>query len=268
MTVRTKLTVAYLGAGFAGWQRQPRQRTVQGELEHRLKTVVGGERLAIVGAGRTDAGVHATAQVAHVDLPAAIPLKILPEILNAGLGEDLRVRSAVRPPAGFHARISAVGKHYVYRMSWRPTGLPWTGLRTAVVPEPSRLDVVFEACRRLRGRHDWASFTVPEVAARPTVRNLYRVEPRHRRGGLEIHFLGEGFLRYQVRRMVGALLEIGHGRLTVSELGRLLDTPSPGAPLPTAEAKGLSLERVYYRSTPRLRSPSSIETAGEAPPLW
>jgi tRNA pseudouridine38-40 synthase len=250
MSGRTKLTVAYLGTGFSGWQRQDQVRTVQGELERGLARLTGGAPVAVVGAGRTDAGVHAAAQVAHVDLPVAVPRSELPRILNARLAPDLRVRAAVAVGDGFHARRDAHFKHYAYRIAWRAPELPWLGLRTAVLPEvtePRRLE---EACRLLPGRRDWASFTVPEAARRGTVRTLFRLELEWRRVGVELHFFGEGFLRYQVRRTVGALLEVGRGRMAVEKLIELVNTPSPGAALPTAPARGLTLESVSYRQSP------------------
>jgi tRNA pseudouridine38-40 synthase len=177
MGTRAKLTVAYLGRGFCGWQRQPEDRTVQGELERALRRLTGGRRTSVVGAGRTDAGVHAAAQVAHVDLPEAFPLEALPRALNARLERDLRVRAARRVADGFHARKDATGKLYVYRIRWRDPGLPWLGLRSAVVPPIDDPDALVSACRRLTGRHDWSSFTVPEVARRGAVRSVHRVEP-------------------------------------------------------------------------------------------
>lgn len=252
MVVRTKLTVAYIGGGFSGWQRQDRGRTVQGELESVLTKLFGPRRVVVVGAGRTDAGVHAAAQVAHVDLPDKIPPAVLPRLINARLADDMRVRSAVRAADGFHAIASALGKHYVYRLRWREPDLPWQGLRSAVLPRPSDPEVLVHACQQLPGRRDWASFSVPYAANRSTVRTIFRVEPRWRRSGLEIHVFGEGFLRHQVRRMVGALLDVGQGKLTEGDLVDLLESPSPGAPLFTAPARGLTLERVYYRASPGL----------------
>lgn len=263
MGARTKLTVSYLGGGFSGWQRQNDARTVQGELERCLARLSGGDRVAIVGAGRTDAGVHARAQTAHFDLRSAIPAEVLPRIMNAALPSDLRVRAATTVADSFHARKSAVGKHYAYRASWREPELPWLGLRTAVVPAPRHLFAIENACRLLPGRRDWASFTVPEVAQRSSVRTVFGVDMVPRRSGLELHFFGEGFLRYQVRRMVGALLEVGRGRMSLPELENLLHHPRPGAPLPTAPATGLTLERVYYRRSPRLVFPTIGEPPGE-----
>jgi tRNA pseudouridine38-40 synthase len=255
MVARTKLTVAYLGGGFSGWQRQDRGRTVQGELESSLTKLFGPQRIVVVGAGRTDAGVHASAQVAHVDLPDVIPSEVLPRLLNARLSNDVRVRSSTRAASGFHAISSALGKHYTYRISWSEPDLPWQGLRSVVLPPPSDPALFAEACRQLPGRRDWASFTVPHTDGRSTVRTIYRVQPVWRRSGLDLHVFGEGFLRYQVRRMVGALLDVGRGKLTIKDIEDLLESPTPGAPLYTAPARGLSLERVYYRASPRLSTP-------------
>jgi tRNA pseudouridine38-40 synthase len=252
MTRRTKLTVAYLGGGFSGWQHQDRVRTVQGELERSIRRLTDGRRSAVVGAGRTDAGVHAAAQVAHVDLPDGIPSSALPRLLNTRLDSDLRVRAARSVPDDFHARKSALGKHYAYRIRWRQPELPWIGLRSAVLPRVEDPEGLAEACRRLPGRRDWSSFTVPEVARRGAVRTVHRVELLWRRSGLELHVVGEGFLRYQVRRMVGVLLEVGRGRRSAEGLLHLLETPTPGASLPTAPAVGLTLERVFYRASSRL----------------
>lgn len=248
MTTRTKLTIAYLGGPFHGWQRQPDRRTVQGELERALTAMTAGLEAAVVGAGRTDAGVHAAGQVAHVDLPAPIPPDGLVRGLNGLLPEEIRVLSAVAVSAAFHARKSARGKLYCYRVRWRPSRLPWNEVRTAVLPAISARSALASATALLVGRHDFGSFTVPEAATEPAVRRLFRIDIAPRRAGVDLRFVGDGFLRYQVRRMVGALLEVGRGRLGESELRQLLEQPRPGAPLPTAPARGLTLERVYYRS--------------------
>lgn len=268
MVARTKLTVAYLGGGFSGWQRQDRVRTVQGDLEASLQKLFGPQRIVVVGAGRTDAGVHATAQAAHVDLPDGIPPAVLPRLLNARLADDVRVRSATRPADGFHAISSALGKHYAYRIRWSEPDLPWQDLRWTVLPRPGDLKLLESACKQLPGRRDWASFTVPYSVNRSTVRTIYRVQPMWRRSGLEIHVFGEGFLRYQVRRMVGALLDVCHGRLTTGDLADLLESPSPGAPLYTAPARGLTLERVYYRASPGLTMNPGMNSKQMGPSPW
>jgi tRNA pseudouridine38-40 synthase len=252
MGSRIKLTVSYLGTGFHGWQRQLQQRTIQGELEASLQKLAGGTSITAISAGRTDAGVHAAGQVAHADLPSVIPPESLFRALNHSLPSDVRVRGVRQIHGGFHARRDAVAKHYVYRARWRTPTLPWLGLRTATFPRITDAVALDRASVLLRGAHDMASFTVPEVAARPTVRTLHRVWLRPHSNGVDFHFVGDGFLRYQVRRMVGALLAVGRADMTLEQLRILLDRPLPGAPIMTTPARGLTLEKVYYRRVPSL----------------
>lgn len=247
MEHRIKLTVAYLGTRLHGWQRQPSQRTVQGELERALAAMTGGIAATFVGAGRTDTGVHAAGQVAHIDLPVVIPPEGLQKGLNQHLPIDIRVRAVRRVRKGFHARRSAHGKLYRYRVRWREPTLPWVGLRAAVMGTISHQAELATAVRLLPGRRDMASFTVPDGIVGPTIRTLFDVRCRLGSSGVDLEFLGDGFLRYQVRRMVGALLEVARGQLTLAEFQQLLDRPRAGIALPTAPACGLTLERVYYR---------------------
>ncbi len=258
MSQRLKLVIAYFGRGFHGWQRQPKQRTVQGELERALRKFSGECTPVVAGAGRTDTGVHAAGQVAHVDLISPIPADAITRGLNARLPPEIRVRSAVAVGPTFDARKSALGKLYVYRARWRPTELPWHDLRAASIHEIKDPDALLAAARLYVGRHDWASFTVPNPERVQTQRKIYRVDLRWGRRGIDVYCVGEGFLRYQVRRMVGLLLEIGSGRRDPDEVSALLDDPHPGAPIKTAPAAGLCLERVYYRRAPAL-TPSMEE---------
>ena len=253
MVSRMKLVVAYFGRPFHGWQRQPGQRTVQGELERALSALIDGRATTVSGAGRTDAGVHAAGQVAHIDLPSAIPPDGLKRGLNGILPPEIRVLSARAVSADFHARRNARGKLYVYRGVWHAPTLPWNEPLAAVLKPIEDLSSLADAVGLFRGRHDWASFTVPDPETSSTVRTLFEIRFRARRNGFELAFLGEGFLRYQVRRMVGALLEVGRGRRSIDQLRGLLENPIPGAPLQTAPAAGLTLERVYYRETPAMK---------------
>lgn len=251
MERRIKLTVAYLGTPFSGWQRQPGQRTIQGELESALARVTGAERTPITGAGRTDAGVHARGQTAHLDLPHGLPVKRLAAVLNAALPPEIRVRRAVEVGPEFHARRSARAKLYAYRIGWGRPALPWADLRRTHLAPPLDLEALEDGLRLLVGRRDMASFTVPDPAQGPTVRTLLDAWSTSSESRLTLHFLGSGFLRYQVRRMVGFLMEMSWRRETVETMRGLLSRPTPGAPLWTAPARGLTLEKVYYRE-PRL----------------
>jgi tRNA pseudouridine38-40 synthase len=247
MTQRAKIVIAYLGDSFHGWQRQPGHRTIQGELEAALAVLTGADSITVVGAGRTDAGVHAAGQVAHADLPSPIPAAGLVRGLNGLLPRQIRVRQATPVGARFHARKSSTGKRYVYRVRWHASPYPWRQLRAAVLPETSHISQLSRIASCLQGRHDWASFTVTDPATASTVRTVHRVEIRRRRDGIDFDLRGEGFLRYQVRRMVGALLEVAGGHRDTEWLRDLLVEPRPGARIRTAPAGGLTLEHVYYR---------------------
>jgi len=266
MVLRTKLVIAYLGTPFHGWQRQRGQRTVQGELERALSKCVGGARIAVMGAGRTDAGVHAAGQVAHCDLPAPIPPAGLVRAVNAVLPSEIRVRAARPVNPSFHAQKSALGKLYTYRLRWSERDLPWLDLRSETVGEIPDMESFSRALSLLKGTRDWASFTVPDPGPQSTVRTVFRALMRVRRNGVDLEFVGSGFLRYQVRRMVGAVLEIGRQQRSLESLVRLLNCPTPGAPIRTAPAGGLSLEKVFYRRTSVLsRRPRSL--AQDAAPV-
>jgi tRNA pseudouridine38-40 synthase len=247
MVFRMKLVIAYLGTPFHGWQRQRGQRTVQGELERALSKCVGGTRICVAGAGRTDSGVHAAGQTAHCDLPGRIPPERLVSSLNAILPREIRLRSARPVGDSFHAQKSALGKLYIYRLRWREPLLPWLDLRSAAVAPVADIEATVTALSLLQGTRDWASFTVPDPGPQSTIRTLYEARLIPRRFGAELRFIGDGFLRYQVRRMVGAVLEVGRGRRDLDSLRRLLDHPTPGASIHTAPAAGLCLEKVYYR---------------------
>jgi len=257
MTIRMKLIVAYHGRPFHGWQRQKGQRTVQGELERALGAVTGFGSMSVTGAGRTDAGVHSAGQTAHCDLPVAIPPDALVRALNGILPPEIRVRSARRAPTSFHARKSARGKLYTYRARWQAPSLPWADPLSAQVTRITDHEIFERAVRLLVGRHDWASFTVANPERESTVRTVSRVSCRPRRSGVDLHFVGDGFLRYQVRRMVGAALEVGQGRRRLEDLQALIEHPQPGAPIQTAPAAGLTLHHVFYRRTAVL-DPDSV----------
>ena len=250
MTTRYRLTIAYLGTRYCGWQRQRSAPTVQAEVERAVSRIIGAADATVVGSGRTDAGVHAAAQVAHVDLPHEIPAEGLAKALNGALPDDIRIRAAAVVHSSFHARFSAAAKHYAYRARWShtPSLAPWSEARRARVREITDQRAVEECVASCVGRHDWASFTVARPETGSTKRRLYDLRIHFERGGFRLDAFGEGFLRYQVRRMTGALLEVGWARRDSSWFVDLVRDPRPGAPVCTAAARGLTLEHVYYRA--------------------
>jgi tRNA pseudouridine38-40 synthase len=260
-----KLVIAYDGRPFHGWQQQREHTTIQGEIERALAGLFQGRRIPVIGAGRTDAGVHAAGQVAHIDPPGPIPAEALVRGLNSRLTPEIRILSARTVDPSFHARKSALGKRYTYRARWHAPTPPWRFGRAATIRPVSDLSTMQSALDLFVGRCDWASFTVPDPGPESTVRTIFSVRTRLLRGGFDLEFIGEGFLRYQVRRMVGALLEVAHGDRSLTGFEDLIVSPQPGAQIRTAEAHGLSLEHVYYRACPAV---TNQEPAGIEQTLW
>lgn len=245
--MRLKLEIAYLGTFFEGWQVQaPRgggekPRTVQAELEISLNGVFGGADVRVHGAGRTDSGVHADAQVAHADLPAgapSIPFDGMRRALNSRLPWDVRVLSASEASPDFHARYWASGKVYVYRLRRGDILLPHGGLVEALAGEPLDVGAMRAAAERLVGTRDFAPFSITGSDPGTTVRTLRRLDVEEDGSLLVITAEGDGFLRGMVRRLVGTLRDAGRGYIRPAEA---LERPGP-----TAEARGLTLARVLY----------------------
>jgi tRNA pseudouridine38-40 synthase len=245
---RLALRLAYLGAPFAGWQVQRGQRTVQGELERALVRLFG-QPIRAVGASRTDAGVHAAGQVAHADVPAHIPPAGVHAALNTMLPPEVRVLRVWRVSPSFHARRSAVAKSYRYRLAWGAPLPPWEALRRCLVLGPLDLDQMRRAAAWLTGSHDFAAFACSGHAGsgpRGTVRTLHRLDLRRRGRRVDILVEGDAFLRAMVRRMVGALVEVGRSARPTAWIETLLADPAGLPPAPTAPAHGLTLEKVSY----------------------
>ena len=255
---RTRLDIAYLGSGFEGWQAQVRDGsavvpTIQGEIEGALEAVYG-HPIRVHGAGRTDAGVHATGQVAHFDLPEdapAIPPTGLRAAMNGKLPAAIRVIEVYSAPSSFHARRSAVSKTYLYRFRRGAFLPPHEGLVEALVREPLDVDAMRNAAARLVGRRDFLPFSVLGSDVATTVRTLFRLDVEESGPRLTITAVGDGFLRGMVRRLAGTLREVGRGRTSPDAV-----LSSPG---PTAEARGLTLAAVVY---PEPFPPSGPGAAG------
>jgi tRNA pseudouridine38-40 synthase len=244
--VRTRLDLAYLGTRFEGWQVQdagregPAPRTVQGELERALAEIHGAPVRAH-GAGRTDAGVHADGQVAHFDEPEAgprVPPHGILRALNTKLPEDVRILGASEAAPDFHARFSAEGKVYEYRLRRGEVLHPHRGLVEALAREPLDVARMREAARLLTGTRDFGPFSLTGSPRSTTVRTLLRLEIEEEGSLLVITLQGDGFLRGMARRLVGTLREVGRGAVRPED--------APSTPGPTAEARGLTLKRVLY----------------------
>jgi tRNA pseudouridine38-40 synthase len=251
-----KLTLAYDGTDFAGWQRQARERTVQAVLEDALAPIDKGP-VTVFGAGRTDAGVHAAGQVASFQLQSAIPREELQRALNGTLPEDVRVLSAEEARTGFNARFDARTKTYHYAI-WNGAATPPSLRRYAWhVPQPIDLSATGDAAAALVGEHDFAAFQAAGSDVRTTVRrilsssvhevdvtNLVRPGPGGRL--LRYEVTGTGFLRHMVRNIAGTLADIGRGRRAPAEITAILQSRDRARASATAPPQGLVLWQVDY----------------------
>ena len=241
------LTIAYDGTDYGGWQRQVDRVTVQQRIEEAFATIFG-ERVVVEGAGRTDAGVHALAQAAHVVLPRPFDVGQLLPALNANLPDDIAVRAVRSAPDGFHARFCAVGKRYVYRCvvgRLRPA----LGRRYFHwVRRPLDLAAMRGAGRALVGRHDFAAFATNPGYTRKhgTVRTLQHLRLVERHRGFDLAVQGDGFLYNMVRAIAGTLIDVGTGRLRQDDVAAILQSRDRRQGGPVAPACGLYLARVLY----------------------
>ena len=269
-----KITIAYDGTGFVGWQRQPQGASVQGALEESLARLQGAP-VTLIGAGRTDAGVHAAGQVASAVVNLRHDVQTLRRALNATLPDAIRVLEVADAPAAFHARFSALSKTYHYRITNGPVASPFARYWTWHVPWTLDVAAMQRAADHLAGEHDFASFQSVGSDLATTVRRLHvsrlvddgpaadgrlGVDGKGRAPGpgafpnppcpgrlLVYEARGTGFLRHMVRAIVGTLVEVGSGRLTTEDVTRLLERPDRTGAGPTAPARGLCLAEVEYR---------------------
>jgi tRNA pseudouridine38-40 synthase len=246
---RLALLVAYRGDAFHGFQRQAGSMTVQEALEDAW-SAVAGEAVVMHGSGRTDAGVHAWGQVVHFSTWSALPAERARDALNAYLPEAAVVRASAEVGADFHARASAVAKHYVYRLLVSPTR-PVLGQDFAHwVRGPLDLPAMRAAAARLRGRHDFRAFAAAGRPVRDATRTLTDLRFTATRGGLLLHARGDGFLYRMVRNLAGTLLEVGRGRRAPEWAAAVLASCDRRRAGPTAPPQGLCLWRVRYASDP------------------
>ena len=260
-----KLLVAYDGTDFVGWQRQADGTSVQGLLEHALG-LLAGEPVTVVGAGRTDAGVHATGQVAGVRLRSALAPGEVRRAVNAHLPPAIRVLRVDEADRQFHARFQAQAKTYEYRILNGPVVSPFAHRYVWHYAGPLDVARMTEAARALEGQHDFACFQSTGGGARTSVRRVFESlvtvreadsdaaalpEPSLEESRLIVYRVtGDGFLRHMVRAVVGTLVEIGRGAADVPLVSDLLAGRDRGAAGPTAPARGLCLAAVSYPDGP------------------
>jgi tRNA pseudouridine38-40 synthase len=246
MCPQFRLVLEYDGAAFEGWQVQPGRPTVQGALETAIARITGA-RVRVVGAGRTDTGVHAEGQVASARIETALDPRRLRLALNGVLPESVAVVAAAFAPDAFHARRDARGKRYRYSIWNGPNRSPLRLARSWCLQRPLDVGAIREAAAAFVGCHDFASFQTAGSNVRTTERTLERLEVQGEAGGaLVLGFEGSGFLRHMVRNLTGTLVEVGSGRRRPDEMAALLACRDRRRAGRTAPACGLTLEWVRY----------------------
>ncbi len=257
---RFKLTIEYAGTRYSGWQKQKNARTIQGEIERAVAELTRDKTFEFYGSGRTDAGVHALRQVAHLDLRKALPAETIRRGLNDALPADIHILAVDSVPHRFHARHSAVARSYVYQVSRRRSAFakPFVWW----VREPLDVGRMTLAAGRLTGMHDFQAFSDDDPDEKSTEVLVEDVTVADAGDLILIRVAGSHFIWKMVRRMVGVLVEIGKGEMAVEAIDALLtqarrtsgpQDPSAG-PTPaelTAPSSGLFLERVFYEGDAR-----------------
>lgn len=250
---RYKLTLEYAGTRYSGWQIQANAKTVQGELHRAIREATGAREFELQGSGRTDAGVHALQQVAHLELGRPVQLESFRRAVNDNLPADINLLAVKAVPHKFHARHDAQARSYLYQVSRRRAAFAkpfvWW-VKDDLALEPMR-----EAASRLVGLHDFRSFTdsdPDEVSTKVFVETI----DLHEDGSLILfRVAGSHFVWKMVRRVVGVLVEVGRGGLTPDDVEGFLEQPSPVPARLTAPASGLFLERVVYAGDPKQAPP-------------
>jgi len=251
--VRYRARVEYDGTDFAGFQVQPGARTVQGELEAALTRISGGSRVRVAAAGRTDAGVHATGQVIAFTDPKGRSATELARALDALLPGDVAIREVRRVPAGFNPRYAARYREYRYTV-WNGPRSPLRERFALGVRDPLDTAAMERAGSVLVGRHDFSAFG---VAHRQPVRIVHSIRVRRNGALVTIDVAADAFLGQMVRRMVAALLEVGHGRTTEEAVTAALASRRPAFNGAVAPAKGLCLRRVVLGSSRSRTAPAN-----------
>jgi tRNA pseudouridine38-40 synthase len=243
---RYKLTVEYDGRPFAGWQIQADQLTVQGLLTSAVEAL-SGDKTLVQGAGRTDAGVHARAQIAHVDLSRDWDTDTIRDALNAHLRpHPIAILAAERAADDFNARTSAIRRHYLYRIINRRADLTLEAGRAWRVPRPLDAAAMHKAAQRLTGKHDFTTFRSTECQAKSPVKTLDILKVERSGEDVYVTAVARSFLHNQVRSMVGSLVPVGEGKWSADDLTKALDARDRAACGTVAPPDGLYLIKVEY----------------------
>ena len=247
--MKLKLTIEYAGTRYSGWQIQKNARTIQGEIERALREATGARDFELYGSGRTDAGVHALAQVAHLDIHMQLPLETLRRRVNDALPSDIVIVAVEQVRHRFHARHDAIGRSYLYHVTRRRTAFA----KPFVWWVKEDLDVarMRDAASRFVGFHDFGAFSDDDPTEKSTQVLVETLDIHEDEDLILFHIEGSHFIWKMVRRIVGVIVDVGRGSMTADQAAALLASSSEVAARLTAPASGLFLERVYYEGDPR-----------------
>lgn len=242
---RVKLVVAYDGTAYHGWQLQPGAPTIEGELNRALSELLG-EKITVIGASRTDSGVHALCNVAVFDTDSPIPGEKISYALNQRLPEDIRVQSSEETAADFHPRHCNSRKTYEYRILNAPFPLPTKRLYAHFTYVPLDVEKMKQGASYLVGEHDFKSFCSTASAAESTVRTIYQLSVEKEENEIVISVCGSGFLYNMVRIIAGTLIEAGRGSICPEQVKEILEGRERQLAGPTAPACGLTLVKYEF----------------------
>jgi len=243
-----KLTVSYDGTDYAGWQVQRNAKTIQAEIEKALKKILK-EKVRLTGAGRTDSGVHAEAQVTNFITKSAIPPEKIRPALNSHLPDDISVMKAENAAPDFHSQFDAKSKVYRYAILQGSVDIPFSRRYYHRVPPALDIALMAKEARSLIGRHDFKAFQAKSALSpiRDTARTVKNITVRKKKDFIYIDIEADGFLHNMVRNIVGTMIEIGRGYFPEGSMKRIMLSRDRRTAGPTAPAKGLILIKVKYR---------------------
>ncbi len=240
-----KLSIAYDGTNYRGWQVQPRDKTIQGTLEEKLSKITG-ESVRLQAAGRTDAGVHALKQVANFTTAHHIPAPSLLKALNSMLPDDIVINDIAEVEPDFQARYWAKSKKYIYRFLQQPYPSPFERRYAWYIRKPLNIEQMRQATKYLLGEQHFGSFQAAGCSARNPVKTIYQLDFQENCQLLSFTVKADGFLRHMVRNIVGTLVEVGRGKLPPAELQTILAAQDRTQAGPTAPPQGLFMAEVEY----------------------
>ena len=243
--MRYKITFSYDGTNFNGYQVQPNLRTVQECLENAVSYLNKQTYTSVTSSGRTDKGVHALNQVAHFDLNITNTIEKIKRGLNSNLPDDIHIISVEKVDEDFHARYSVKKKEYIYKINlgeYNPID------RNYIYQYNKELDIdaISKAIKYFEGTHDFTSFVSSEDIREDKVRTIYKTNVKVKNNILEISFIGNGFMKYQVRNMVGLLISVGEHKKDIEEVKKIIENKNRSQKFKTAEACGLYLNKIWY----------------------